>query len=1006
MQECNVIAKGSYSQFRFNQFISVRQYLLIREEGKKYLLLKLSNDASETVTGLKLVIEHIDVRGACIEKSRIEWTDVNGEPGERFIAKDKIPLRENCMEVKIHLVGATFGEYTYAVKSNELVVTYDKKQPQDTQDYSSRTRGEKSVAYERRFKLPKVLAILSMLVLICSFAFTFKQLSLFKDTETAFRWDDVRYEFIDGNKEEGAPIRITQYLGHQENVVIPKEIEGYPITEIASGVFRDQDTLQTIDIRAEVSLEYEAFAECDNLREVKLTGVTSVGERAFANCRGLTKVTAGNLDFIGSSAFMSCTSLSTLEISHAEKTLQLGSGVFYHCGELQNITIDQVMSYPAGERVFNNSSKVQNLYLRHYNSALYEESTDKTLSYLFGNQALYYLRSVTIRDIDEMPNFFCQEMPILQSVVLEGFESDQIPYKAFYNCGNLSDFKLSFEGEVQHITEVGDYAFCGTSIPSFDGSALERIGAYAFAGNGFLTDVGLSQNEALRELNRAAFKNCSALKTIHISSLIEVLPESVFENCVSLTVVTFTDAGVMKEIQSSAMRGCSSMTYIKVPSSVSSIGDYAFESCSAATTCMLSRSVETIGDFAFANCASIQNVEIPKGITKIGNGAFYGCYSLTSIALPFVGRTQTEETYLASIFGGSSYGDYSYVPSALTEVTITGNTEISRGAFYGIQSLKRVYLKGEIPTIGAEAFAYCTNLREVSLSSALSQIDQNAFLNCYLLFEVWNSSALDIQRGNTDMGGIAEYALAVYNRGDERLDYCEVNGFSFLCAEEGWYVTDYLAESPHWTLPDTILNQYGSKIYAYTMPSHLFARRLDVETLTVEDGVTAISSFSFEGCTNLKEVTASTASNLLDVQQSAFSGCIQLKKVALPDGVQQIGTNAFLNCNVLQSINMPKELLEVGDAAFRYCKRLTSLTFGEKVQRIGKNALGKTNSLQSLTLPFIGETATQNQYLGYIFGLDYQTGMESDGIAFNLTVLLPCDVIDYAFYNLNNLKSV
>ena len=37
MQDCNVIAKGSYSQFRFNDFVSVRQYLLIRENGKKYL---------------------------------------------------------------------------------------------------------------------------------------------------------------------------------------------------------------------------------------------------------------------------------------------------------------------------------------------------------------------------------------------------------------------------------------------------------------------------------------------------------------------------------------------------------------------------------------------------------------------------------------------------------------------------------------------------------------------------------------------------------------------------------------------------------------------------------------------------------------------------------------------------------------------------------------------------------------------------------------------------------
>ena len=587
MQDCNVISKGSYTQFRFNEFISVRQYLLIREEGKKYLLLKLSNDAAETVTGLKLVIEQIDVRGACIEKSRIEWTDVNGQPGEKFVAKDKIPLRENCMEVKIHLVGATFGDYTYAVKSNELVVTYDKKQEKNTADYSSRTRGEKAVAYERKFKLPVALAILSIIVLICSFAFTFTQLSSFKKTENSFRWNDVRYEFIDGNKEDGAPIRITEYLGHQKDIVIPKDIEGYPITEISSGVFYGKDQLQTIDIRAEVTLEYRAFANCANLREVKLTGVTVVGERAFENCGKLKTVVAGNLEQIGHYAFVDCNALTTLNISHEEKVLKIGYGAFYACSDLRKITLDQVVSYPDGEILFRDSARVQELYLRHYNSALYETETNKTLCYMFGDQALPALTTVTIKDIDEIPNFFCQEMISLESVVLEGFESDQIPYKAFYECWALKNFSLTFEGEITHITDVGDYAFYNTQIPSFDGSALERIGAYAFAENGALTDVRMGENECLRELNRAAFKNCTNLKTAHISAMIEVLPESVFENCSALTVVTFTDAGLLTEVQTSAMRGCSSMTYIKVPTSVRIIGDYAFEGCAAAATCML-----------------------------------------------------------------------------------------------------------------------------------------------------------------------------------------------------------------------------------------------------------------------------------------------------------------------------------------------------------------------------------------------------------------------------------
>ena len=183
MQDCNVIAKGSYSNFRFNDFVSVRQYLLIREKGEKYLIMKLSNDAKETVTGLKLVVEQLDVRGLCIETSHVEWNDINGRAGQKFIPKSKIHLRENCVEVKIRLVGATYGDYTYSVKSNELVVTYQKPQEKLHKDYSYCTGGRDSVSEVRKFKIPTAIIAMTLFVLLCVLVATALQLFKFKQQE-------------------------------------------------------------------------------------------------------------------------------------------------------------------------------------------------------------------------------------------------------------------------------------------------------------------------------------------------------------------------------------------------------------------------------------------------------------------------------------------------------------------------------------------------------------------------------------------------------------------------------------------------------------------------------------------------------------------------------------------------------------------------------------------------------------------------------------------------------
>jgi hypothetical protein len=42
----------------------------------------------------------------------------------------------------------------------------------------------------------------------------------------------------------------------------------------------------------------------------------------------------------------------------------------------------------------------------------------------------------------------------------------------------------------------------------------------------------------------------------------------------------------------------------------------------------------SLGVSAFAGCSSMTLIELPASLTSIGVNAFYGCSSMTSIALP------------------------------------------------------------------------------------------------------------------------------------------------------------------------------------------------------------------------------------------------------------------------------------------------------------------------------------------------------------------------------------
>ena len=80
--------------------------------------------------------------------------------------------------------------------------------------------------------------------------------------------------------------------------------------------------------------------------------------------------------------------------------------------------------------------------------------------------------------------------------------------------------------------------------------------------------------------------------------------------------------------------GCSELTSITIPNSVTSIGGAVFENCSGLTSITIPNSVTSIGWYAFSGCSGLTSVTIPNSVTSIGGQAFYECSSLTSITIP------------------------------------------------------------------------------------------------------------------------------------------------------------------------------------------------------------------------------------------------------------------------------------------------------------------------------------------------------------------------------------
>lgn len=78
--------------------------------------------------------------------------------------------------------------------------------------------------------------------------------------------------------------------------------------------------------------------------------------------------------------------------------------------------------------------------------------------------------------------------------------------------------------------------------------------------------------------------------------------------------------------------------------------------------------------------------------------------------------------------------------------------------------------------------------------------------------------------------------------------------------------------------------------------------------------------------------------NVKSIGDNAFSRCIDLTGVIIPDGVTSIGTAAFDTCISLTSVTIPDSVKSIGDSAFSGCSSLTGITIPDGVTSIADAA--------------------------------------------------------------------
>ena len=279
------------------------------------------------------------------------------------------------------------------------------------------------------------------------------------------------------------------------------------------------------------------------------------------------------------------------------------------------------------------------------------------------------------------PNIIEFKDPYVKTICVAAWDTDGDSELSYVEATAITTLGTKFKGNTliesfeelkyfTHLTSIDDDTFNAcTALTSIQiPASVETIGLRAFKSCSSLANITFEKGSILRDIKGGskmasdymsidyygAFSDCSALTAIEIPASVESIGVAAFWYCKRLASVTFEHSSKLKSIGggwSSPYGGfsygaflyCSSLTSIKIPASVETIGASAFKGCIKLTTVTFEKesrltTIEGYYDYGykaahgtFTNCFALTTIELPASIKTIETYSFSGCGKLANI---------------------------------------------------------------------------------------------------------------------------------------------------------------------------------------------------------------------------------------------------------------------------------------------------------------------------------------------------------------------------------------
>lgn len=407
---------------------------------------------------------------------------------------------------------------------------------------------------------------------------------------------------------------ITGYDGANEDVYVPRMVDGYTVTEIGDN----------------------ALSSVGNYIITLPDTITVIGDKAFEGCKASVINIPNSVQSIGDFAFQSCRNIQTVSIPASVE--RIGTGAFAYCSSIKDFYVDSENAvYATIDGVLFNKQKKELVAFPHNKAAAqYSVPTgiESIGAYAFAGKdeigytcmydigyfkfadttktiGDYAFENATFSDIEKLPD-------ALEHIGNHAFEGATLGLVEFgSNLKTIGDYAFSYAELYTERSDIGGKL--NLKLPS----TIQRIGEGAFQhvrGDRykklFCIDLSRTQIEILEPKTFMGVKQDKQFGMIFLPSSLKHIKEQAFADVETGDISLKNTETIGKRAFASSEVWSLSLGY----SNLREIDSEAFYRCcfNGQATLLLPSTVTTIGSEVFKGASGLETITIPASVEKIG----------------------------------------------------------------------------------------------------------------------------------------------------------------------------------------------------------------------------------------------------------------------------------------------------------------------------------------------------------------------------------------------------